>query len=277
MMNKQYTLIVLLATISMYLGCKEDRKEVDTEKVEDSIWVDKSEWVLDNAFTRIKNSMCDTIPFESAAYTNKNTQIFSLNEVDSTEYFLFISEIDCGHPAGSCGQSIELIHRKGEEYISLGEYCGKLDSVAINKKYLYYSTMGGRSYKLTLNKSRVQATLLSIHGMFIKDLSTISELSGIYQDNLILAGQPTENLDAVPVRFKKITLHDATVLHIYNLDNFGTPVAFAFMYQREKRKQQFSGAQIECIENTDAIIIHKEDGSYTWKYNEQQKIFLKQK
>lgn len=275
-------ILLLILSVSLLNSCKESKKEEQqTRSTEDSLGIvyEDSVYIIDNEYTKIKNSLCEKIEFTDLNFTNANTQIYSLDPTDSTRKFLFISEIECGFTSGNCGTSIDIIERKGKKYSSILKVCGKLDSIAPDLSYFEYITFTNRKFRVGLNSHKPQGVLISVHNMPYTDLQSISKLTDITEDNLILKGEKTENMDAVPVIFIQEQVGNDLAINIYKLDNFGTKYGFIFVHNKHKPSagQQIGGkGDLKIIEDKQDIVIELANSGVVekWKFNVSKKIFV---
>lgn len=279
-MASYWKYLVFIAGAVFLFSCKEKKKEnQNTQQNTDSVHIEyvDSVYEIHNEYTQIKTQLCDTIGFQDLKYTNANTQIFSLNPNDSTQKFLFITEVDCAFPAGNCGKTIEVIERAGSKYKSMIKVCGKIDSIYLDKKTLTYSTISNRKYNLDFSGNKVKTNLLSVHNMPVEDLKAISKSLNVIEENLILKGEKTDNLDAIPVVFEKTEIEPNIWVCYYQLAFEGVPYNFVFLHQKEKLKQQIGGKSIISIKNNGTsqieLVEKAENGAKIWKFNRKKKIF----
>ncbi len=273
--------LIFIAGAVFLFSCKEKKKEnQNTQENTDSVHIEyvDSVYEIHNEYTQIKTQLCDTIGFQDLKYTNANTQIFSLNPSDSTQKFLFITEVDCAFPAGNCGKTIEVIERTGSnKYKSMIKVCGKIDSIYLDNKSLTYSTISNRKYNLDFSGNKVKTNLLSVHKMPVEDLKAISKSLNVIEENLILKGEKTDNLDAIPIVFEKRAIEPNIWIYFYQLEFEGVPYNFVFLHQKEKLKQQIGGKSIISIKNNGTsqieLVEKGEHGIKIWKFNKKKKIF----
>lgn len=276
----KYSIFILGAIL--FFSCKEKKTKIeDTITQTDTIHIEYVDSIYDlaNAYTKIKTQLCDTIGFEDLTYTNANTEIFSLSPEDSTRKFLFITEVDCGFPGGNCGKTIEVIERINNKYQSLIKVCGKIDSIYLDQKKLEYSTISSRKYSIDFSTSKIATKIISIHDMPVDDLKSISKYLSIIEENLVLKGVKTDNLDAIPVTFEKINVMGKEVqAYYYQFEHQGFPYSFVFVHQRGKTKQQIGGKGVITIQNKqnlniELLVKDEEEEIKVWKFNKNKRIF----
>ena len=165
---KSYT---LLAFLLLLLSCnRRDRhKPVQKnggKKVTRTESVDV-ERVIDNEYTKIALSLCESIEFKELEYTTKNTKIIGLDIQQPVNCFLFASEISCGFPAGSCGDDIQVIMKDSTGYHQVFSVCGfvynSLSEINYGIKSFLYGTSDGYKIKASWNgKNSTRAFYRSI-------------------------------------------------------------------------------------------------------------------
>ncbi|MBX9448744.1 MAG: hypothetical protein KL787_03045 [Taibaiella sp.] len=276
--TRQIGYIFLLIILAL-TACKEKKAEDGKRSTEDSLGIEyvDSVYILDNEYTRIKSGLCDTIAFDNLNYTNANTQVYTLDTLDSTRRFLFITEVDCGFPSGNCGKSIEIIEKVNDNYTSKIKVCGVVDSIDLKTKTVVYSTFAKRKYAIAFGSKTVEPVLVSIHGMPVDDLRDISRELDILEDNLVLKGERTENMDAVAVTFTREKINKNDELLLYKFEYQGSEYSYAFYHQNGKCKQKIGGKGfiqlLHLGSNAIQLNVKDESDNKTWIYNDAKKIF----
>lgn len=270
-----FTLLILAAC----KGSKEPEQQASQRSVEDSLGIQYPDTVypLDNDYVKIKKSLCDTAGFDDVLYTNANTEVISLNPEDSLQRFVFIAEADCGFVTGSCGKIIELIERKGGNYISLIKVCGHIDSIDRDKLYIYYSTFAQRQYVLKLGRSLVKPVLVQVNGIPVDDIKYISRELNTIEDNIVVEGTKTDNPDAILVHSEIIQTEANRILRLYKLEYQGESYTFASVTDGQQVLQQLGGKGrigVLDIDNQRVSVDLQQDGRVqTWYWERGNKIF----
>lgn len=272
--------ILVVAMLSACTDSSKNSKGKNDTSIEDSLGIQYPDTIypIDNEYTKIKNSLCDTIGFDDLKYTNANTKIISLNPSDSLQRFIFISEADCGFPSGSCGKIIELIERdKTNQYTSLIKVCGLVDSIIYDKKQILYSTFAQHQYSLDCSQRDIKPRLRQINGMPVEDIQYLSKELNVLEDNFIAKGKPTDNADAIPLECKTKMLGPGLFLRVYQLEYQDEAYVYAVITNEDKQIQKFGGRgkfRDFNIENTQALLKLEQNGILqTWQLKEGSKIF----
>lgn len=273
----------LLIIVAFLNSCKDSSKNTsnaEAKSIEDSLGIQYPDttYPLDNEYTRIKNSLCDTIGFDDLKYTNANTQIISLDPLDSLQRFIFISETDCGFPSGNCGKIIELIERKKNNgYQSLIKVCGLVDTIFYDQKQIIYSTFARHQYALDCSKRDIRPRLRQINGMPVEDIQYLGQELNVLEDNFIPKGSPSDNADAIALDCKIKMLSPGLYLRVYELEFQDEAYVFAIISKEEKQLQKFGGKgrfRDFNIENAHALLKLEQSGKLqTWEWKEGKKIF----
>jgi len=125
-----------------------------------------TEKIIDNDYTKIVLSLCDDTG--KYKFTENNTTYFDLNVNDFLDCFAFSSEIQCGHPGGSCGYIIQVYKKSNVgysiEYTSCG--CNLTPSIESNygtSSFTYLDKGRGSNVKVLWNGKKFEEEILTVN------------------------------------------------------------------------------------------------------------------
>lgn len=195
--------LLLLSLITCIVSCREKPKPVHqnthVSQKKDTI-VEKE---LQNIYTKIADSLCAPLQVSDYKYTDRNTHIYFLNPKDSLDCFIFVSEVACGFPAGSCGSDIQVIKRKGGKYRSMLSACGYIYNTlnAQNDDILsfIYGTHDGYKVQVNWDGKEFDEENISVNNVKYEYIIRISEASHRNVTDFTLYNPKDSIDDKIPV------------------------------------------------------------------------------
>ena len=169
------------------------------------------EVVISNIFTEIVDSLCISTSTADTVYTNLNTAIFVLNPDDSTDCFVFASEITCGFLPGSCGRDIQVIKRKKKGgYRVVFSTCGHIFTT-INEKNdnilsFLYGTQDGYIVKVYWDGREFEDKTVSINNISYDYIIKIAEATRHNPSDFVLFDPHHPNTQKIPVLIEDFSI-----------------------------------------------------------------------
>lgn len=221
-------------------SCQENkptRKNTTTQKVKtDST---SNEKIINNIYTKIADSLCSPLQISDLKYTTKNTKIISLNPSDSLDCFIFLSEVACGYPSGSCGYDMQVIMKKNGKYTSELSTCGYIFNTLHEQNEgissFIYGTHDGYKIQVNWNGKEFEEINISVNNIDYKYISKIAEASHRSPTDFVNYDPKTSDdelripvsSEEIPIGIKKIgklfTVMTGKNPELYLFDNSTTP------------------------------------------------------
>lgn len=239
---------ILLIMVIVTMGCQE-KSDISTSQrplyVDSNVKYVDSVFILSDTFSQIKRGLCNSDMDSLTEYTNENSSYIPFDILDPTATFIYLSNVDCGVPGGTCGDYISIINRKSNDvYHQKIQVCGVLDSVDFRTMQLYYSSIVERKqYVVDLSTEMPTVEYLSINHIPVSEIEFMSNDLNVMAENLVFDEEPTDNLDAISVRSKISTINDHLKVVVYELNMNSVPYAYAFLRLNNKfiKNQQLGG------------------------------------
>jgi len=265
MLNRNFIYLVIGVLVSIMWSCGEDGGEVehnDSDTAHVNIQYVDSIYELSDTFTQIKKSLCGSNIDTKLLYTNENSSYIPVDLLDPTAFFIYISNVDCGEPGGTCGDYINIIKRVDDNaYKNLLQVCGQLDSVDFSIMKLYFSTLSDKKqYVVDLASSTPLAQFLSINHIPYSEIEYLAEQLDVLPENLVFAQEKTDNLDAIYVQ-QQVWDNNHVKIVQYKLNLNGLPYAFAIIRHTNISKET-------CIGGLGNLTTQVLDGQYNIKYED---------
>lgn len=169
------------------------------------------EVVINNTYTKITDSLCTTIETNDISYTNLNTDIYPLNPDDSTDCFVFASEVTCGFLPGSCGRDIQIIKRtKKKGYRVAFSACGDIFTT-INEKNdnilsFLYGTQDGYIVKVFWDGREFEDKTISVNNISYSYIIKIAEATRHNPTDFVLYDPHHPDAEKIPVVIEDFSL-----------------------------------------------------------------------
>lgn len=281
----------LLGTLSACSAPEEKKKPQKPVSINKPQTVD-SEKVIDNKFTQIVSNLCGNVEFEDLKYTNKNTEIISLDIRTSTDCFLFASEINCGFPAGTCGDDIQVIMKGAGGYHAVFEACGyiynSLSEINHGIKSFVYGTSDGYKIKVAWNGKRFTEQTLAINNLNYSSIKEISKLTKIVESDFTPEDPKNEDGLHTRVRIEPVDIGREKSLKLYTVMLEQEPEYFLFDSENSAgvARLLLHTTKVSAIQSLpdfakdypDLLITSPDEKSgklstHTWRYERHQKIY----
>ncbi len=198
--------IFFLALI--FLGCQPKNNPADTHRNQQGVTSGRTdttekEIVIDNIYTKIVDSVCNSVLSNDIEYTNFNTSIHVLTPGDSLDCFVFCSEATCGFLPGNCGRDIQVIKRTQEGYRVAFSACGNIYTTINEKKdhilSFLYGTQEGYIVKVFWDGREFEDKTISINNISYSYIIKIAEATRHNPTDFILYDLNHPNQEKIPV------------------------------------------------------------------------------
>jgi hypothetical protein len=252
-----------------------------------------TEIVIDNKFTQIITNLCDEIEFNELKYTSKNTKIIPLDIHTATDCFLFASEVNCGFPAGSCGDGIQVIMKGPGGYHPVFEACGyvynSLSEINHGIKSFVYGTADGYKIKVAWNGKRFWEQIISINGLNYSNIKEIAKITSMMETDFVPEDPKNDDIKRTRVRVETVDIGREKSLKLYTV--FLSDESQYFLFDGETNSGNarllLHTQRVTAIQSLpdfakdypDLLITTDPDHtgkpqSHTWRYDRHQKIYV---
>jgi hypothetical protein len=204
--------ILFIGLVAVLVSCqpsseKEPEGDIDTIKE------------TENGYTRIALSLCDEL-FQFA-YADSNTTFFSLDVNSDSSCFVFVSDLVCGAPMGSCGQNVQVIQHTASGYQVVFERCGFIvcQSKEANYGFLsfYYETRDGLRYKVFYNEKNFDEKILTINNLDYKRIRVIASKLGQDYRSFTPESETDREWESNKVVIEKVQIGPSAFAELYTV------------------------------------------------------------
>jgi hypothetical protein len=204
--------ILYLCCFVVLIGCqpsseKEPEGRIDTIKE------------TENGYTRIALSLCDEV--YKHTYTDSNTTFFWLDLTNDSSCFVFVSDLVCGAPMGSCGQNIQVIQHTENGYQVVFETCGSKVSESREANYgllnFYYETREGLRYKVFYNEKNFEEKTISLNNLDFAKIRIIASKLGQDYRSFTPETQTDRDWESNKVVIEKVQVGPSAFAELYTV------------------------------------------------------------